>query len=159
MCPRCGKTGYLRRHGWLYGNDTQGCSRVKRGMRVYCSKRFRLKGCGRTFSIILAKYIPRHSVQSKPLWCFLQKCMSVGSVLHGRVGTVSDFSEQSAYRWWCKFRLKQSELRTVLAQMRSPPAAPGGAYGQLLKHIEMCLGKESPIAVFQETLQRAWPAL
>ena len=160
-CPHCGKVGYLRRHGFLFGKGVRECTAIKRGVRIYCSKRFRLKGCGRTFSIILAQYIPGHSVDACSLWHFLKACMSTGaSVLSAREKTLSHFSEQSAYRWWRNFRMRQTTLRTALAQMRDPPVAPtSGAYGQLLKHIEISLGKDNPIEVFQYHFQKAWSTL
>lgn len=160
MCPHCGKTGYLRRHGFLRGKSIREAGLVKRGVRIYCSKRFRLAGCGQTFSIMLAQYIPGHSVDAPSLWGFLKQCMSAGATaLSAREKSVPYFSEQSAYRWWRNFRLHQPALRTALTRMRSPPAAPsGGAYGQLLKHIEISLGKD-PIEVFQYHFQEGWSAL
>lgn len=66
-CPRCGRQGTLNRHGRL---ETK--SGTLRGLRFWCSPRRKSNpGCGLTFSIMLAAFVPGLCVPSAALAAFL----------------------------------------------------------------------------------------
>jgi hypothetical protein len=59
-CPHCRITGCLILHGYLYGyKEDTSSKKVKRGHRIFCNNRLnrKVKGCGRTFSILISGFI------------------------------------------------------------------------------------------------------
>jgi hypothetical protein len=124
-CPHCQAVGTLNRHGFLRGYD-EGDSQRKaiRARRIFCSNRYRRRGCGRTFSVWLADKIRRLSVTTHALWRFLQHAVA-GSITAACRG-VADCrrSDRTWQRIWKRFHLSQSKLRTALSAYCPPPEPP-----------------------------------
>jgi len=154
-CPRCGRHGTLNRHGRL---ETK--SGTFRGLRFWCSPRRKGNpGCGLTFSIMLAAFIPGLSVSTAALGDFLLAWhRSDGDVLEAWRRARTGFSTDSAYRWARRFVRNQGGVRSRLCRVRAPPPARGaGILADLFEHLGLVLGSENFIEAFQIRLQRPWP--
>ena len=77
----------MNRHSRCLGNDllTANGQRV-RGQRVFCSNRGRRGGCGRTFALVLAEVLPRHTVTAPLLWRWLVSWLAGLSLKAGTTG-------------------------------------------------------------------------
>lgn len=155
-CPHCGQIGTLNAHGFLRGYAVDGASRVVRGGRFYCSERFRRPGCGRTFSLLLARFLGGFMVVTATLWSF------VSGVLGGLCRKVawekagSSFSRSTGYRLWRRLQLAQVNMRSCLSLVSPAPAcADREPLAQLVLHIrEVVPRNECEFAAFQYRFQR-----
>jgi hypothetical protein len=158
-CPHCRKTEMLIGHGFLRGYAESSSERVVRGRRLFCSNRGLRLGCGRTFSVRLAKVIAGFVVRTLTVWCF------AGAVLAGltrraawlRQGVLS---LSSGYRLWRQLSAQQSALRARLCRELPPPQCEAREpVAQLLAHLEATVGvavgsePADPFAAFQHRLQ------
>lgn len=117
-CPHCGAVGFLICHGFLNGYGQKGHEKVVRGGRFFCSNRYRRKGCGRTFSVLLAEFMPGRMVPASTLWKFLRGIQR-GQTRHAawyKVG--SPFSMETGYRLWKEVKRQQSRIRVRLARAK-----------------------------------------
>lgn len=81
-CPHCKITGALIKHGFLRGYDQEHqLGKTVRAVRVFCSKRHRAIGCGRTFSVWIADKIKHLFLSADSLWQFLTAAVSTGNKL------------------------------------------------------------------------------
>lgn len=158
-CPHCKAVGTLNRHGTLCGfDDSNPQRRTIRARRVYCNKRRRQPGCGRTFSVWIADKVRRLSVTTRTLWTFLQ---------HAVVGTISAAiraadcprSDRTFQRIWKRFDHGQSAIRTALLGRGPPPELPAESArrptaAQVLAHLQITFPHaDCPIAAFQHTMR------
>lgn len=159
-CPRCGIWGNLHGHGQRLGCAESASGRVLRGARVLCSNRHRLRGCGRTFTILLGGCVHGHTVSTQRLWAFLRELAGGTGVLAAWERIGSAFSLESAYRWRRRLRLSQGEVRVCLCRVRAPPKVEKGEpLAEVGAHLVTALGEDenNPIAAFQIHFQRNWP--
>ncbi len=157
-CPHCKTIGNLIRHGFLYGFDDSSPQRTIRARRIFCSKRKRRRGCGRTFSVWLADKIRRLSLTTRTLWRFLQHAVagSFAAAIRATIqATNCQRSNRTFQRIWNRFDLAQSAIRTALLTRGPPPELPAAAMrrpaaAQVLAHLQVTFPHDDcPIAAFQ----------
>jgi hypothetical protein len=158
-CPHCNTVGMLIRHGTLSGfDDRTPQRRAIRARRVFCSNRYRRRGCGRTFSVRLAHTIRRLSLSTRTLWAFLQRAV-VGTIAAAIHGTDGQRSDRTFQRIWRRFDRGQSAIRTALLGRGPPPALPAEpcrrpAAAHVLAHLQATFPHDDcPVAAFQQAMR------
>ena len=146
-CPNCGLISFLILHGFLkgYGGEGLNTKGVKRGHRIFCSNRKKRKGCGKTFSVLLAKLLKGFTFPAKVIWRFfsglLEKRPSKG---HNR------------YRLNNIFSINQTHIREKLLSITcAPETKNNNPVIQTLQHLKLCFqGSACPITEFQLRFQK-----
>jgi hypothetical protein len=156
-CFFCGRRGTLNRHGRIEGNDPQSAAgRLQRGHRVYCSNRGRCCGCGRTFPILLAHVLPRHTFTAFLLWPVLQELLGRISIRAAWKAAGKPLALETTYHLIQRLRRRLSDLRTCLLPLLPPPASDRrDPLLQTLAHLRAAFPAcPCPVETFQERLQR-----
>ena len=123
-CPRCGQVETLNRHSILRGNDpAQASGQVVRGQRVFCSNRGQRGGCGKTFSIVLAEVLPRHTLTASLVWRWLVELLAGLSVKAAVEKLRLPFALETAYRLRRRLQRGLDRVRTRLCREQSPPVS------------------------------------
>jgi len=153
-CPHCRRTGNLIYHGYLYGISECRCHQVTRGQRIFCSNRNKRKGCGRTFSCFLAKYIYRSLLSTTTAWEFLKAYRSGLSLekAYANLNPLCTLSFNTLLRFWKKFTLNTSEIRTYILNNYSQHHDHFKSHiDETIQHIEQCLyhPRLDPLAYYQ----------
>jgi len=155
-CPHCHAVGYLIGHGHLRGYGSEGHEKIRRGWRIFCSNRRRRKGCGRTYSILLAQFMPRHLVAADTLFRFL------ASVREGLTRKAAwerlhvPWTLQTGYRLWQRLCGRQSPLRSLLCRQTPAPVchSPNPLF-QLIEHLTLAFSNHPcPIVAFHLHFQQ-----
>ena len=152
-CPHCYIIGNLILHGYLKGYAPDHCTeQCKRGHRIYCSNRGNRKGCGRTFSILLAIFMKRFMFCTNRIFNFLK------DILEGVCTTrcVPEFmSVPSGYRIRKLFEINQHHIREKLLQKERPPfCCSDNPLLKTINHLVLCFpDKDNPIQAFQQYFQ------
>jgi hypothetical protein len=134
-CPHCGCLGNLNRHSRSLGNDPLRASGQSfRGQRVYCSNRGQRGGCGRTFSLVLADILPRHTMSASLLWRWLVEMLAGLSIKAAVEKMRLPFALETVYRLGRGLRQCLAWVRTRLCREQSPPAS--GQSDPLLQTVE-----------------------
>jgi transposase-like protein len=147
-CPRCGKIETLNRHSVLRGNDpAQTSGQSVRGQRG---------GCGRTFSIVLAEVLPRHTISASLLWRWLIQLLAGLSLKAAAEQLRLPFALETVYRLRRKLRQRLDSLRTRLCrEQQPPPSAQSDPWLQTAEHLQAVFPRvECPPAAFQLHFQR-----
>lgn len=149
-CPHCRQTGWINGHGRLLGLDEAAASgkTILRGRRFLCSARGRRRGCGHTFSVVLATVLTAATVRTVTFWRFAQERLGGKSVAAAWEGCGGRFSLEAAYGWWRRWARGEPQVRTVLLGSRAPPLVSVAA------ELARRYGATDPIAGFQQALQR-----
>lgn len=114
-CPHCQRTGFLIRHGFLFGyNENTVNSKVQRGSRFYCSNRNRRSGCGRTFSLLAAHILRKFTLSTNGLWAVLRGFLNGLCKLEAFRRAKIAFATSSAYRIFRRVFRAQHRIRTKL---------------------------------------------
>jgi len=156
QCPQCGQVGFLIGHGFLRGYSDVGQEYVLRGRRFFCSNRYRRRGCGGTFSVLLADVLLGFVVRAQTLWLFFQAVLKGGLSRKAAWERVKgDLSLESGYRLWRKLLEAQFHIRTMLNRERPPPACSDEApLAQLLAHLRLVFpATDCPFSSFQHYFQ------
>lgn len=155
-CPHCHSVGNLNRHGSLRGYGDQGSEKVQRGWRILCSNRYRRKGCGHTYSVLLADFLKRRIVTASRLWKFLEGILSGLSIKTAWEKIAPPFCLEYGYRLWRKFRDLQSEIRSLLCRKSDPKLSSlKNPFLQTLQHLQNVFSSSScPISAFQIHFQQ-----
>lgn len=155
-CPHCGATGYLIGHGFLRGYSENAPTQVIRGRRFFCSNRYRKKGCGGTFSVLLGEVLKRFVVRANTLWIFLQGIADGFNKSSAWQKAQSGFSVQSGYRLWQRFHQAQSYVRTLLCRRGPPPFVDSEQpIAQLMQHFKSVFDSNTcPFESFQVAFQQ-----
>jgi transposase-like protein len=120
-CPHCKRQGTLVLHGHLCGYDDRGP--VRRGRRIFCNNRKMSRGCGKTFSFLLADWIRGFTIFARCLAAYLEKIRE-GHNPHSAAKTSGlKMPISSVYRIHKRFVFNQSRIRTCLCRVKSPPPA------------------------------------
>lgn len=120
LCPHCKRQGTLVLNGHLCGYDDRGP--VKRGRRIFCNNRKRSRGCGKTFSFLLADWIRGFTIFAKYLATYLEK-IKEGHNPHSAARACGlKMHISSVYRIHKRFVYNQSRIRTFLCRVKPPPA-------------------------------------
>jgi hypothetical protein len=157
-CPKCRAVGCLIRHGYLKGHGDEANDEVRRGWRIFCSDRHLRKGCGKTHSVLLAKFIFRHIVNTQWLWQLLQHIRQGMSVKAAWEKIASPFALDTAYRLRHAFTKSQTFIRSMLLRAGATPkmnvAEPEW---QLIEHLQITFPKSAcPVADFQAHFQSSF---
>jgi hypothetical protein len=157
-CPHCRVVGCLIRHGYLKGHGDNVNDEVPRGWRIFCSDRNLRKGCGRTYSILLAKFIFRHMVSAPWLWQLLQGLRRGMSVKAAWEKIASPFTLETGYRLRQAFARSQTFIRSMLLRVGAPPKLNAAEpEWQLIDHLRFAFPKSGcPVADFQVRFQAAF---
>jgi len=134
-CPRCGQVETLNRHSLLRGNNpAQASGQVVRGQRVFCSNRGQRGGCGKTFSIVLADILPRHTLKASLVWPWLVGLLAGLSVKAVVEKLRLPFALETIYRLRRRLQRGLDRVRTRLCREQSPPVS--GQTDPLLQTVE-----------------------
>lgn len=160
-CPHCKSVGTLNRHGTLSGfDDSNPQHKTIRARRVYCNKRRRHPGCGRTFSVWIPNKVRRLSFTTRTLWTFLQRAVvgSIAAAIRDTIhATKCHRSDRTFQRIWNRYDRGQSAIRTALLGRGPPPELPAAlacrpAAAQVLAHLQTAFPQaDCPVAAFQHT--------
>lgn len=156
-CPHCGCAGSLNRHSRALGNDpAQASGQSVRGQRVYCSNRGQRGGCGRTFSLVLAEVLPRHTLTASLVWRWLVKVLAGLSLKAAAEKLRLPFALETVYRLRRGLARNLDVLRTRLAGRGEPPTvAHADPLFQTLAHLHVVFPRSAcPPAEFQLHFQR-----
>jgi hypothetical protein len=156
-CFFCGRRGTLNRHGRIEGNDPQSADgRLRRGHRVYCANRGRRGGCGRTFSILLAHALPRHTFSAPLLWSVLARLLGGLSIRAAWKTAGKPLALETTYHLIQRLRRRLSDLRTALSPLLRPPSGEQrDPLLQTLAHLRAAFPAcACPVETFQVRLQR-----
>lgn len=155
-CPHCGLTGCLIGHGFVRGYSESGQAQVVRGRRFFCSNRYRKRGCGHTFSLLLARVMRRFTVCANTLWHYLQSVADGFNKKAAWQQSQRGFSVQTGYRLLRRFERSQTHIRTLLCRVRPPPDSDSQQpLTQLVQHFKAAFTSDScPLESFQLQFQR-----
>jgi hypothetical protein len=156
-CPHCGCIGSLNRHSRSVGNDPLRASGQSfRGQRVFGSNRGRRGGCGRTFFLVLADILPRHTMTASLLWRWLVEVLAGLSFKAAAEKLRLPFALETVYRLRRGLRQGLASVRARLCREQAPPAS--GRADPLLQTVEhpraVFSGSGCPPADFQLHFQR-----
>ena len=157
-CPHCGCVGALNRHSHSFGHDPLIASggQCHRGQRVFCSNRGQRNGCGRTFSLLAAEVLPRHTFTASLVWQWLVKLLAGRSRKAAAEKLRLPFTLESIYRLQRGLRQRLDSLRTRLCRDRKPPtSAHADPLLQTVEHLrQVFTGGGCPLAEFQLQFQQ-----
>lgn len=157
-CPHCRAVGFLNRHGYLKGHGDDVNDEIRRGWRIFCCDKNRRKGCGRTYSVLLAKFLFRRMVAAPWLWQLLQ-CLRRGMSLKSAWEKIaSPFHLDTGYRLKRAFTRSQTFIRTTLLRVGQPPKPTGVTpEQQVISHLRSAFhGSACPVAAFQARFQEGF---
>lgn len=119
LCPHCKRQGTLVLHGHLCGYGDRGL--VKRGRRIFCNNRKMSRGCGRTFSFLLADWIRGFTIFARSLAAYLEKIKKGYNPHSAAQACGIKMHISSVYRLHKRFVYNQSRIRTFLCRVKPPP--------------------------------------
>ncbi len=127
------------------------------GIDFYCSNRGRRGGCGHTYSVLLAKVLPRRQLYAPRLWLFISYLLRGLSRREAWRAAGVPFSLRHAYRVWRRILERRHEIAEALCRLRAPP--PSEQREPILQLFEHLTGAfapndEDPITAFQLHFQR-----
>ena len=100
---------------------------------MLCSNRGRRGGCGRTFSLVLADVLPRHTLTASLVWQWLVKVLAGVSLKATAEALRLPFVLETVYRLARKLRGQLDRLRSRLCREQAPP--PGAHADPLFQTI------------------------
>jgi hypothetical protein len=140
-CPFCRTIGNLNLHGFIYGYDKK-----RRGRRIFCSNRNRRKGCGRTFSLLLAGFLRNFRLTAHELWTFISGLVQGLSKQAAWAQNGVSISESFLYDLSRRIEINKPYIKTRLFSLS---AALNNTFIKLLD----CFPATNPIAAFQQHFQ------
>lgn len=159
-CPHCRVTGTLILHGYLRGYDLNKINKkIIRGRRIFCSNRDRRKGCGRTWSVMLATMLKGFIVQTFHLWGFLNNIANGMNIFRSFNIAKISLSPTSIYRLYKRVRLNQPHIRSLLLRRSKPPSdiRHKDPLVKTIRHLALSFqNMDDPPAVFQFLFQKSF---
>ena len=158
-CLFCERIGTLNRHSRLYGNEPEKKEgRVLRGQRVWCCNRGQRGGCGRTFPVLFAWVLPRHSFTAPLVWQTVLRWLDGLSIGASWQPGKTPLMLGSFYHLIQRLRGRLAVLRTALSGIRrAPESRCSDPLFQTFEHLRVAFPKACcPIAAFQQRFQRPW---
>jgi hypothetical protein len=155
-CPHCKSVGFLNLHGYLRGYDEKtSAQRITRGRRVFCCHRNNRKGCGKTFSLLVAGVLKKFIISAKSFWQFLKNILKGSNTITAFKSIAIALARSSCYRLWKIFRLRQAYLRSQLLRLCPKPVSPTHSpVLETILHLGCAFNNTScPIIAFQNKLQ------
>jgi len=120
VCPFCNMVGKLIFHGYLRGYSECSSCEVIRGRRVFCNNRKKSKGCGRTFSLLLLRFIRGCIIGSGTVTGVIRRLLDGETPAQIARDVLPDFSGGYIYRFISRLKLRQSFLRGMLLKLCPP---------------------------------------
>jgi hypothetical protein len=157
-CPHCRVVGFLNQHGYLKGHGEDVNDEIKRGWRIFCCNRDRRKGCGRTYSVLLAKFLFRRMVKSSHIWQLLRGLRKGLCTKAAWEKVPSPFSLQTGYRLRNAFAQAQTFIRSMLLRAATlPKLSAADPQLQVIEHLRAAFPRSScPVGEFQLHFQAAF---
>lgn len=146
----------MNRHSVLRGNDpAQAGGQSVRGQRVFCSNRGQRGGCGKTFSLVLAEVLPRHTLTAARVWPWLVEVLAGLSLKAAAEKLRLPFALETLYRLRRRLRRGLDRVRTRLCREQSPPASgQTDPWLQTVEHLRAVFPDSAcPPAAFQLRFQ------
>jgi hypothetical protein len=146
----------LNRHSFLRGNDPAAADgRLSRGQRVFCSNRGQRGGCGRTFSIVPAEVLPRHTITASMAWRWLVQLLAGLSLKSAVESLRLPLALETFYRLRRALRRKLDLIRPRLFEQQAPPvSSQSDPLLQTVEHLQAVFpGAECALAAFQLRFQ------
>ena len=123
---------------------------------MYCSSRGQRGGCGKTFSLVLADILPRHTLTASLVWRWLVEVLAGLSLKAAAEKRRLPFALETVYRLRRGLRQCLASVRTRLCREQSPPVSTHT--DPLLQTVEQLRAvfpdHECPPAAFQLRFQR-----
>ena len=118
---------------------------------MFCSNRGQRGGCGKTFSVVLAEVLPRHTLTASLVWRWLVKVLAGLSFKAAAEKLRLPFALETVYRLRRRLRHGLHKVRTRLCREQSPPAsAHTDPLLQTVEHLRAVFpDRECPLAAFQ----------
>lgn len=121
-CPHCHQVGNLVLHSKIYRVGEEKGERIFHGQRVYCNKRKKYAGCGRTFSLNLTLKLPRLNHFTAKINAFLLHYISIfvacaaWSIAHPKCVDIT-----AVYRFMRLVKKTSFKLKPLLCAICKPP--------------------------------------
>jgi hypothetical protein len=90
---------------------------------VFCSNRGQRNGCGKTFSLVLADVLPRHTVMASQVWRWLVEMLAGLSLKAAAEKLRLPFALETIYRLRCRLQRGLDQVRTRLCRELPPPVS------------------------------------
>ena len=119
-CPHCEATDTLCSHGFIHKLG-QFSSKHLIGKRVYCSNRHQKNGCGRTFQLYLADFIPNLHFSIVDFESEIRRCMQILIPIYPGCFSHRRCHSRTRFRWLRKLKNKIPFIREHL--IKSDPLA------------------------------------
>jgi hypothetical protein len=118
---------------------------------VFCSNRGQRGGCGKTFSLVLADILPRHTLTSSLVWRWLVEVLAGLSIKAAAEKLRLPFVLETIYRLRRGLRRCLDLVRTQLCREQPPPASTNtDPLLQTVEHLRLVFpDSECPPAAFQ----------
>jgi hypothetical protein len=120
-CKHCQNSGQFVSHGFVFKKHYNGDKRVV-GKRLFCSNRYRRKGCGRTLRLYLSEQIPKLAYSTIELTLFLCALIAGDSIQQAYQKATHCSDTRNAYRWLDKLERKLTDYRQHMKRSTQPPS-------------------------------------
>lgn len=119
----------------------------------FCSNRGRHLGCGRTFSLLWSHLLPATSLSPEVLLGLIDGVCKSVSVHHVWFSGGFPFSYSTALRWWKRWLISQSHIRSLLARVIPPPRMDAAPALKTWTYLQAAYSSNHARS-FQEEMQR-----
>ena len=122
-----------------------------RGQRVFCSNRGQRGGCGKTFSVFLGQFLPRHTFRAEQLGNLLGELLGGASIKASAEKLRLPFALETVYGLVRRLRQRLDSWRSALCQRaRAPESSQSDALLQTVEHLHSAFaGALCPLSQFQ----------
>lgn len=121
-CKHCSKSDQFLSHGFIYKSTYSDIGIIKVGKRIFCSNRYKKKGCGRTLALIIAGELPKKQYNSSHLMLFIRYLIQFFSVREAYKKATRTNNPRNAYRWLNALEANLLSYRSFLKRpTESPP--------------------------------------
>jgi hypothetical protein len=132
---------------------------ITRGRRFFCSNRNKRSGCGKTFSLLKSNIIKNFIITANSIWKYLKNLAVNMSKKEAFNRTEVIHSDSAVYRLFSKFKLKQSNIRSLLSRISKPPGLNNTTDPiiQTIMHLKKTFnGYDCPVTAFQYRFQTSF---
>lgn len=129
---------------------------ILRGQRVFCSARGARRGCGRTFPVMFAWALPRHTLTARLVWQAVREWLNGHSIREAWLTTGTPLALETFYHFLQRFRGHVTTLRTALSTAVHPPGSKrSDPLLQTFEHLHVVFPAAScPLEAFQQRFQK-----
>jgi hypothetical protein len=120
-CQFCLKPDQFVSHGIVYKQHSIDIKEAV-GKRLFCSNRYARSGCGRTFQLYVASFIPSLHYGAAHLMAFISGLFSGFSVEQAYSSATQSADTRNSWCWLKRLRLKLSEFRRFLSLKNTLPS-------------------------------------